>query len=404
MRTSARPSRIVDWNRRFERHGALSPGAARPDIDRARAAGRTAVFFGLQNASAIEDDIGLVEILHTLGIRFMQLTYNNQSLLGSGCYEAEDTGITRMGREVIAEMNRVGMAIDMSHSGERSTREAIDLSARPIAITHANPSSWHEVPRNKSDAAAEGAGGTRRGARPVALPAPPAGAAQLHARGITTMVARLADLIGVDHIGIGSDLCQDQPDSVVAWMRNGRWTKSEPSIGLGAAVFPPQPSWFRDNRDFAKHPRRPAGPVSRPAMPPRSWAGTGIGSTLTASAARDRLSQTLLRRSQEQHEHSQRDRRLHGHEGRRLLLQGNDRRAGRHQRGGPAYHGGGRPHPAQRLAAAPFAAPTSVAPTAAPPSRCGGACSPTSAPASRHGRSRSFTPICRATISASSSA
>ena len=74
------------------------------------------------------------------------------------------------------------------------------------------------------------------------------------------MVARLADLIGVDHIGIGSDLCQDQPDSVVAWMRNGRWTKSEPSIGLGAAVFPPQPSWFRDNRDFAKIRGRPAGP------------------------------------------------------------------------------------------------------------------------------------------------
>ena len=68
----------------------------------------------------------------------------------------------------------------------------------------------------------------------------------------TAMVARLADLIGVDHIGIGSDLCQDQPDSVVAWMRNGRWTKSDASIGLGAAVFPPQPAWFRDNRDFGK--------------------------------------------------------------------------------------------------------------------------------------------------------
>jgi microsomal dipeptidase-like Zn-dependent dipeptidase len=68
--------------------------------------------------------------------RFMQLTYNNQSLLATGCYEAEDPGITRMGKQVIREMNRVGLVIDMSHSADRSTIEAADLSERPIAITH----------------------------------------------------------------------------------------------------------------------------------------------------------------------------------------------------------------------------------------------------------------------------
>ena len=112
-------------------------------MDRARETGRTAIFFGSQNPSCIEDDIGLVEVLHTLGLRFMQLTYNNQSLLATGCYEDDDTGLTRMGRAVVAEMNRVGLVIDMSHSGDRSTLEAIEHSTRPIAITHANPSSWH---------------------------------------------------------------------------------------------------------------------------------------------------------------------------------------------------------------------------------------------------------------------
>ena len=74
---------IVDWNRRFERHAEhIVMGRTAGDIDSAHKSGRTAVFFGLQNASAIEDDIGLVEVLHTLGVRFMQLTYNNQSLLG----------------------------------------------------------------------------------------------------------------------------------------------------------------------------------------------------------------------------------------------------------------------------------------------------------------------------------
>ena len=80
----------------------------------------------------------------------MQLTYNNQSLLATGCYEDNDTGITRMGKQVIKEMNRVGLVIDMSHSGERSTLEAIELSDRPIAITHANPYDWHPALRNKS--------------------------------------------------------------------------------------------------------------------------------------------------------------------------------------------------------------------------------------------------------------
>jgi membrane dipeptidase len=92
-----------------------------------------------------------VEILHTLGLRFMQLSYNNQSLLATGCYEAEDPGLTRMGREVIAEMNRVGLVVDMSHSAERSTLEAMEVSQRPIAITHANPAFWHPARRNKSD-------------------------------------------------------------------------------------------------------------------------------------------------------------------------------------------------------------------------------------------------------------
>ena len=242
---------LIDWNRTFETHADLiMPGRFAADIDAAKASGRTAVFFGLQNCSAIEDDIGLVEILHTLGIRFMQVTYNNQSLLGSGCYEAVDAGISRMGREVIAEMNRVGLVIDLSHSGERTCLEAIDISARPVAITHANPSSWHNVPRNKSDAVLKSLA-ARGGMLGFSLyPHHLAGGSNCTLDSFTAMAADVASRIGVDHIGIGSDLCQDQPDSVVEWMRNGRWTKGQTNIGLGKAVFPQQPEWFRDNRSF----------------------------------------------------------------------------------------------------------------------------------------------------------
>jgi len=244
---------VEAWNRRFEAHPDLIVQARTgDDVRAARASGRTAILFGFQTPAPIEDDIGLVEICHTLGARFMQLSYNNQSLLATGCYEAEDPGITRMGREVIAEMNRVGLVIDMSHSAERSTLEAIEMSARPIAITHANPAAWHPAKRNKSDnvlrALAESGGMLGFSLYPHHLK----GGSDCTLDAFCEMVARTADLMGADRLGIGSDLCQDQPDSVVEWMRVGRWTKRV-DYGEGSAAapgFPPQPVWFRDNTGF----------------------------------------------------------------------------------------------------------------------------------------------------------
>ena len=244
---------VVAWNRRFERYSDLIiPGRSADDVRRAHAEGKTAIVFGFQNCSPIEDDIGLVEVCHQLGARFMQLSYNNQSLLATGCYEADDPGITRMGRQVIHEMNRVGLVIDMSHSAERSTLEAIEISERPIAITHANPASWHPALRNKSDtvlkALAESGGMLGFSLYPHHLNE----GSRCTLEDFCTMIARTAEVMGMEQIGFGSDLCQNQPDTVVAWMRNGTWTR-DTDFGEGSADvpgFPDQPTWFRDNRDF----------------------------------------------------------------------------------------------------------------------------------------------------------
>jgi len=244
---------IEAWNLLFEKHSDLIlHGKTAADVELAKQSNRTTIFFGFQNPSPIEDDIGLVEIVHALGARFMQLTYNNQSLLATGCYEAEDAGITRMGREVIREMNRVGLVVDMSHSAERSTLEAAEISERPIVVTHANPHSWHPALRNKSDdvlkALAESGGMLGFSMYPHHL----AGSTDCSLESFCEMIARTADLMGVDHIGLGSDLCQDQPDSVVEWMRVGRWTK-QIDYGEGSASapgFPDMPEWFGGNADF----------------------------------------------------------------------------------------------------------------------------------------------------------
>ena len=103
---------VETWNKRFQEYKDLIfHGKTFKDIEKAHKEKKTAIFFGFQNCSPIEDDIGLVEEIHKMGIRFMQLTYNNQSLLATGCYEKNDSGVTRMGKEVIKEMNRVGVVV-----------------------------------------------------------------------------------------------------------------------------------------------------------------------------------------------------------------------------------------------------------------------------------------------------
>ena len=241
------------WNLWFENYSQLIiKGSTAADIDLAKKTNRTAIFFGFQNPSPIEDDIGLIEILHTLGARFMQLTYNNQSLLATGCYEDNDAGITRMGKQVIKEMNRVGMVVDMSHSADQSTIQAAEISERPIAITHANPFSWHPALRNKRDKVIEAVVSNGGMIGFSLYPHHLRNGSHCTLSDFCSMIAQSAEKYGVESLGIGSDLCQDQPDSIVEWMRVGRWSKTM-DYGEGSADnpgFPKQPDWFVDNRGF----------------------------------------------------------------------------------------------------------------------------------------------------------
>ena len=242
---------LKDWNKNFEENKDLIfLGKNYSDIDLAKKEKKTAIFFGFQNCSPIEDDINLVSKVHELGCRFMQLTYNNQSLLATGCYEKNDSGVTNFGKEVIKEMNRCGIVVDMSHSAEKSTFDAIDISKKPIAITHANPSFWYEAKRNKSKdllkalADNEGMLGLSLYAHHLK------NGTNCKLESFCEMIARTVDIMGIKNLGIGSDLCLNQPNSIVEWMRNGTWTKTK-NYGEGSKnkpEFPKQPDWFLDAR------------------------------------------------------------------------------------------------------------------------------------------------------------
>ena len=158
-----------------------------------------------------------------------------------------------MGREVVSEMNRVGLVVDMSHSAERSTLDAIEYSSRPIAITHANPSFWHSALRNKSNSVLKALGESKGMLGFSIYPHHLKNGSNCSVQSFCDMVAKTIDLMGEDNVGIGTDLCQDQPDSVVEWMRVGRWTKSI-DYGEGSVDkpgFPEMPNWFGGNLDFS---------------------------------------------------------------------------------------------------------------------------------------------------------
>ena len=245
--------RVKEWDRFFEENSDLIfLGKTFEDITKAQSDNKTAIFFGFQNCSPIEDDINLIEKVYEHGCRFMQLTYNNQSLLATGCYEKNDSGVTNFGREAIKEMNRVGIVVDMSHSAEKSTLDAIEISEKPIAITHANPSFWHQALRNKSDFLLKklSESGGILGLSLYSHHLKDGTNCKLES--FCEMVAKTAAIMAVKNIGIGSDLCLNQPDSVVEWMRNGTWSKST-NYGEGSKKkpgFPRQPDWFLDARGF----------------------------------------------------------------------------------------------------------------------------------------------------------
>ena len=246
-------NKIKEWETFFkENSDIIFLGKSFKDIEKANKENKTAIFFVFQNCSPIEDDISLVEKVHEHGCRFMQLTYNNQSLLATGCYEKLDSGVTNFGKEVIKEMNRVGIVIDMSHSAEKSTYDAIEISEKPIAITHANPFFWHQAKRNKSDQLLKTLSDNDGMLGLSLYPHHLKDNTNCTLESFCEMTARTAELMGVEKIGIGSDLCLNQPDSVVEWMRNGTWAKNK-NYGEGSknkSGFPKQPKWFEDARGF----------------------------------------------------------------------------------------------------------------------------------------------------------
>jgi membrane dipeptidase len=175
------------------------------DFKEAFARRQVGILLGMQNSSHFSS-VADVEHFHRLGQRVSQLTYNTQNLLGAGCTERRDDGLTAFGAAVVAEMNRVGMAIDVSHSGDRTTLDTIRLSRQPVLITHSNCRALVPAhPRCKPDLLIRecAARGGVMGITGIRAFVRPSGSATVE--NALDHFDHVARLVGVEHIGIGSD-------------------------------------------------------------------------------------------------------------------------------------------------------------------------------------------------------
>jgi membrane dipeptidase len=188
------------------------------DISTAKSSWRVGIIMGLQDAEPVGRDLYVLRVLKEMGVRIIQITHNRQCHVGTGCTEP-DSGLTRFGRQLVEEMNRLGLVVDLSHCGPRTTLDAIRCSAAPVLSTHANPIALCPSPRNKSDEIIVELA-ARGGVIGMAAWAP-----ILH-RGARTRptLSDLVDcldhvvrLVGPEHVGIGSDLCDDLTPTPEVW-------------------------------------------------------------------------------------------------------------------------------------------------------------------------------------------
>jgi membrane dipeptidase len=143
---------VAHWKRWFDEHSDLILQVyTTADIRRAKEEGKTGIILGWQNLSGIEDQLPFLGLFKELGVGVMQMAYNTQNLVGTGCYESRDSGLSDFGHDVVAEMNRVGILCDLSHVGPNTSEDVIRASKKPVAYTHCLPAGLKAHPRNKSD-------------------------------------------------------------------------------------------------------------------------------------------------------------------------------------------------------------------------------------------------------------
>jgi membrane dipeptidase len=214
---------VARWKGHFRDHADLITQVfTTADIHRAKREAKTGIILGWQNISGIEDQIPFLVLFKALGVGIIQMAYNTQNLVGTGCYEKHDGGLSEFGHDVVAEMNRVGILCDLSHVGPKTSEDVIRASKKPVAYSHCLPAGLKQHPRNKSDEQirfiAERGGFVGVTMFPPFLKRGPQSTIDDYVEAIEYCL----DIAGEDQVGIGTDFTQGYGREFFDWITHDK--------------------------------------------------------------------------------------------------------------------------------------------------------------------------------------
>lgn len=214
---------LVEWRARIEEHADhMLMALSADDFEAAKASGRTAVLMNFQDATMLEGDADNVDALHALGMRSFQLTYNYRNLLGDGCLERTNAGLSEFGVSVVERMNKRGVMADLSHCGPQTTLDGIAFSDKPVAMTHTFCAALRPHPRAKSDeairACADRGGVTGICALGYFIGPDPGGETTIE--DYADHVEHAANVAGHDHVALSTDF---PPQGISPWATKEEW-------------------------------------------------------------------------------------------------------------------------------------------------------------------------------------
>ena len=226
---------IAFWGSEIDRRSdAFVTVKTSGDVARAKASGRVGIAFGLQDGVSFASDLTRLKVLHQLGVRIIQPTYNRRNLIGDGCLEAADAGLSRLGRQAVERMDELGILIDLSHCGRATTRDAVEASKKPVAFTHTGCAALNDHPRNKSDEQLR-ALAAKGGVAGIYFMPYLRKSGQQQAEDVIAHLEHAVDAAGEDHVGIGTDGSISATELTPAYVESFRKSVEERrKAGIGA--------------------------------------------------------------------------------------------------------------------------------------------------------------------------
>lgn len=234
---------LAIWSRLLRERDDLLMVREAGDVELAKRSGKLGIFLHLQGTEPIEDNLDFVDVYKALGVGVIQLTYNVKNRVGEGCEERTDAGLSRFGIKLIERLNRARVLVDCSHTGLRTSLDAIEHSAAPVILSHSNAASVHPSPRNVSDELIRAIAGSGGVIGMVGFPGMVADAKRPSMEHFIAHIDRIVELVGVDHVGLGIDYYSSQA-GVASDEAALRVYEGYVSSGIWSKAYPPPPHHY----------------------------------------------------------------------------------------------------------------------------------------------------------------